>query len=612
MFVAITVLAVASMSTSWMVAETTQGSGKAINVAGSLRMQSWRMATLYQRALNGEPGYAQQLQQAISRFENDLQAESILAVLPDDETAPLKQVYRKVEADWRTQIKVGLKKLPPVPPTMPAGAGVVDQIPEFVAGINDLVNKIEEAAEAKILVLRVILGVSVIATVFVVILAIYLVSHILVYPLRSLLEMTDQIGQGNLDARTDVAGEDEIGRLGQAFNLMAEDLSKLYRNLEERVEEKTAKLTIANRSLELLYHSISRLYSGPVAPDTYATLLRDLENALGFGHGRACLVEAGEGRAQVIASTLEPTRGDVDICGLVSCAECMAYRSLAMHTLKDGSRVVSLPLQDTESHYGVLQLQVPPGREVEAWQRQLLDALSRHIGIAIGTARRTEQSRRLSLLEERAAIARELHDSLAQSLAYMKIQVSRLKPYVDSTGQEAGERVLDELREGLNSAYRQLRELLTTFRLRIEGEGLNAALQTTVAEFSHRGGIPITLDVRLAGCPMTANEEIHTLQILREALSNVLNHAEATQAAVKVGCAEDGTVNAAVEDDGVGLRKTAATHHYGLTIMEERAKNLGGILTIENLPPSGTRVSLRFMPSGRKAQPAPGQPGLAT
>jgi len=598
MFVAITVLAVASMSTSWMVAETTQGSGQAINLAGSLRMQSWRMASIYQRyQQDRNPEHLQDLQQAISRFESDLKAGPILAVLPGDEAAPLRLVYRQVESNWHTQIKPVLAGLPTASASTVADLAVLDKIPEFVDRINDLVKQIEEAAEAKITVMRVILGASVIATLLVVILSIYLVNNILVHPLRDLLKLADQIGRGNLAVRTDLDGEDEIGRLGQAFNHMAEDLSRLYQNLEARVEEKTAELTIANRSLELLYHSIARLYNGPVAPDTYAILLKDLENVLGVGHGLACLVEAGDARARVIASTLQPQHGDVDLCGLMSCAECLVYQTLAVHALKDGRRVLSLPLKDTEHTYGVLQLEMPPGRELAQWQTQLLEALSRHIGIAIGTARRTEQSRRLSLLEERAALARDLHDSLAQSLAYMKIQVSRLKPLVTDPqrGNEARE-VLEELREGLNSAYRQLRELLTTFRLRIEGEGLAAALQTTVAEFSERGGIPVTLEVHLAGCTLTPNEEIHALQIVREALSNVINHARAHQAEVRVTCNSDGSVSATVIDDGIGIRQAAGAHHYGMTIMEERAKNLGGHLSIENLPALGTRVTLHFMP----------------
>jgi two-component system nitrate/nitrite sensor histidine kinase NarX len=601
MFAAITVLAVASMSTSWMVAETTQGSGKAINVAGSLRMQSWRMASIYQRILqDGKPEYRENLQQAITRFESDLKAGPILSVLPDDETASLKQVYRQVETSWRTQIKPGLSNLPATFPTTVTDSTVLDQIPGFVARINDLVKQIEDAAEAKILVMRVILGAAVIATLLVVVLSIFLVNNILVHPLRGLLQLTDQIGQGNLAVRTDLTGEDEIGRLGQAFNLMAEDLSKLYQNLEARVEEKTAELTIANRSLELLYHSISRLYNGPVAPDTYSILLKDLENVLGVGHGQACLVEADDEHGRVLASTLDPARGDVDMCGLMSCADCLTHQALDVHTLRNGHHILSLPLKDTEQNYGVLQMEMLEGKSLEPWQTQLLEALSRHIGIAIGTAKRTEQSRRLSLLEERAAIARELHDSLAQSLAYMKIQVSRLKPYAESSGTE-GAQVLHELREGLNSAYRQLRELLTTFRLRIEGEGLTSALQNTVSEFSARGDIVISLNVHLAGCRLSANEEIHTMQIVREALSNVLNHAKARHAQVKVECASDGSVSAIIEDDGIGIGKTAGVHHYGMTIMEERAKNLGGTLTVEKPVASGTRVTLHFFPANQRS-----------
>lgn len=598
MFAAITVLAVVSMSTSWMVAETAQGSGQAINLAGSLRMQSWRMASIYQRfQQSGDPAHLQSLEQAISRFESDLQATPILAVLPADDTAPLEQVYRQVERRWHTRIKPGLIDVPDASAATVAAATVLDEMPAFVDHIDDLVKQIEEGAEAKIMVMRVILGAAIIATLLVVFLSIYLVNNIFVQPLRDLLKLADQIGQGDLAARTDLDGEDEIGRLGQAFNHMAEDLSRLYQNLEAQVEEKTAELTIANHSLELLYHSIARLYNGPVAADTYAILLKDLENVLGVGHGLACLVEAGDTRARVIASTLQPQCGDVDLCGLLRCDECLAHTTQTVHALKDGRRVLSLPLNDTEQYYGVLQLEMPPDKVLAPWQTQLLEALSRHIGIAIGTARRTEQSRRLSLLEERAALARDLHDSLAQSLAYMKIQVSRLKPLVDNPqrGDEVKD-VLEELREGLNSAYRQLRELLTSFRLRIEGEGLAAALQTTVAEFSDRGGIPVTLEVHLAGCVLSPNEEIHALQIMREALSNVINHARAQRAEVSVICNSDGSVSASVVDDGIGIRQAAGAHHYGMTIMEERAKHLGGRLSIENPPALGTRVTLRFMP----------------
>ncbi|MDZ7595256.1 MAG: type IV pili methyl-accepting chemotaxis transducer N-terminal domain-containing protein [Thiobacillus sp.] len=590
--------AILGMASSGIIAESVQGSGEAINLAGSLRMQAYKMTSLALTARQPEGAEASaRLRTAIDSFESTLTDARITDVMPRQADTALARSYAAVLASWHTRVK---------PRFLAAGSGsataenttpLFEDITLFVDEINDLVKQIEQDTEAKVLVLRMVLGAALLITLLIGTLTLVLARNDLILPLRNLLAFASNVGRGNLAVRTEHTGSDELGRLGQAFNHMAEDLSKLYQNLEARVEEKTAELTIANRSLELLYHSIARLYNGPVAPDTYAILLKDLENVLGVGHGRACLVETGEAHARVIASTLHPDSGDPDLCGLMSCAECLAHQTLAVHPLHDGRRVLSLPLKDTEHHYGVLQLEMPPGKELAPWQTQLLDALSRHIGIAIGTARRSEQSRRVSLLEERAALARDLHDSLAQSLAYMKIQVSRMKPLVDNPqrADEARE-VLAELREGLNSAYRQLRELLTTFRLRIEGEGLAAALQNTVAEFSGRGGIPITLDVHLAGCTLSANEEIHALQIIREALSNVLNHAKATKAEVRVVCNSDGSVSASVTDDGLGIHAAAVAHHYGMTIMDERAKNLGGRLAVENLPTSGTRVTLYFVP----------------
>lgn len=602
--------AVLGMASSGIIAESVQGSGEAINLAGSLRMQTYKMTSLALSArLSESPEASTQLAAAIETFEVTLTDPRITTLMLKQTETELSHSYEKVRAGWQrvkprflAEAESGVR---PVASRTP----LIAEASVFVDEINHLVKQIERDTEAKILVLRMVLGAALVMTLLVGALTLYLARNDLILPLRDLLSFAANVGRGNLAVRTEHTGSDELGRLGQAFNHMAEDLSKLYQNMEDRVEEKTAELTIANRSLELLYHSIARLYNGPVAPDTYAILLNDLENVLGVGHGLACLVEAGEAQARVIASTLRPDSGDADLCGLMSCAECLAHQTLAVHSLRDGRRVLSLPLKDTEQHYGVLQLEMPPGKELAQWQTQLLEALSRHIGIAIGTARRTEQSRRLSLLEERAALARELHDSLAQSLAYMKIQVSRLKPLVERSGagSEAGE-VLAELREGLNSAYRQLRELLTTFRLRIDGEGLAAALQTTVSEFSSRGGIPIMLEVHLAGCTLTANEEIHALQIVREALSNVLNHARARKAEVKVLCNSDGSVSATVVDDGIGIREVAGAHHYGMTIMEERARNLGGQLSIENLPAFGTRVTLHFTPSARRGGNIPIHP----
>ena len=267
-----------------------------------------------------------------------------------------------------------------------------------------------------------------------------------------------------------------------------------------------------------------------------------------------------------------------------------------MNYLPNGRQILRMPLTDAEKRYGLLAVDVPPNTIAEHWQVQLLEALSRHIGATIASEQRVEQYRRVALLEERAVIARELHDSLAQSLAYMKIQVSRLRhalkqPEATREIQEA----LDELRDGLNSSYQQLRELLSTFRLRIEGADLSNALAQTTTEFSERGNIPITLHVALGHFSFSPNEEIHILQIVREALSNILKHSQAQQAWVTlewdVGTQ---TVQLQIEDNGMGINKSAAMHHYGMAIMDERSRALHG--TLQYLPrlQGGTCVKLVF------------------
>jgi two-component system nitrate/nitrite sensor histidine kinase NarX len=260
--------------------------------------------------------------------------------------------------------------------------------------------------------------------------------------------------------------------------------------------------------------------------------------------------------------------------------------------------VASFPVEDRERRYGVLIVDLAADgrdpRALEPWQARVLSTLAGNLGTALQLHERLRQGRRLALHEERGILARELHDSLAQSLSYLKIQATRLSVALDLEDEPQARAVLGELREGISSAYRQLRELLTTFRLKMDDRGLNSALEATVREFRERGTAAIALDNRLPAALLTPNEEIHVLQIVREALSNVVRHAEAHQARVSLAM-RDSAVEVEVADDGRGIQGARnLTRHYGHTIMSERAQSLGGRLAVEGLSGGGTRVRLRF------------------
>jgi two-component system nitrate/nitrite sensor histidine kinase NarX len=604
---ALTLISLAGMSVSVMVVENVQGNASAINVAGGLRRLAHRVASFAATDLLVDDVHMGRLAPAIAAFEDQLVHPSILHVLQRAPDGLFAATYRGVEATWRLSIKPRLAALGDE--GEPAEAAQIEtlliEVDAFVDQLDTLVKVLEHGTEASIQDLRSILALAIALTMAVILVVLFMLQRSLHRPLAELGTAAERMARGDFSARAAHTGHDELGRLGLAFNRMADELSKLYRDLELRVEAKTAELQRSTRSLEVLYHAIARLYHNPAAAEAYHATLRDLEQALGLAGSLACIEPRHDGPAALIASTLGPCP-DRLAAGDAACARCRAAAT-AEADVEEGSALLRVPLRDREHHYGTLRLALPASHRLEDWQRQLVEALSRHIGMALGAARRGEQARLLALQEERSVIARELHDSLAQDLSYMKIQVSLLQPVLADPARaaEAGP-ILADLRQGLNAAYRQLRELLVSFRLRMTGD-LHSLLQATVEEFRGRGGLAVELSVRLADCALSPNQEVHVLQIVREALSNMARHAGATRAQVSLHGDAEGRVTVTVDDDGTGFPAHMADGcaHHGLAIMRERARTLGAQLRISASPDGGARVRLRFRAAtGMGAAPA--------
>jgi two-component system nitrate/nitrite sensor histidine kinase NarX len=309
--------------------------------------------------------------------------------------------------------------------------------------------------------------------------------------------------------------------------------------------------------------------------------------------------EQERGRLTITTRTPTQQRGACSLAGCLACRDGVAQGLFELPTLEGGARPVAcFPVEDRDRRFGVLIVDlVTCGGEAQAlepWQARLLGTLAGNLGTALQLHERMRQGRRLALHEERGILARELHDSLAQSLTYLKIQAARLAVTLDQGDEPQARAVVGELREGISSAYRQLRELLTTFRLKMDDRGLNSALEATVREFRGRGTTAIMLDNPLPAALLTPNEEIHVLQIVREALSNVIRHADASQAWVRLGLRGD-LVEVEIADDGRGMGGgDGGVRHYGHTIMRERAQTLGGDLEVETRPAQGTCLRLRF------------------
>lgn len=200
----------------------------------------------------------------------------------------------------------------------------------------------------------------------------------------------------------------------------------------------------------------------------------------------------------------------------------------------------------------------------------------------------------LLLMEERAKIARELHYSLAQVLSYLNIQLTLLKRAVSEENVQALHIIID-FEQALSDAYRQLRELLVTFRLTLQQADLPAALQEMIEPLRTQTSANIQIDCPIPTQALDAAQQVHFLQIIRETVLKAIKHAQATTIVVSCRTQPYGGHCVDIRDDGRGIGShEEPAGHYGLNIMHERTERLGGTLSIGSHPEGGTRVSVCF------------------
>lgn len=586
----ITVMLV-SMLGGMYLSDSIRGDAAALNKAGSLRMQAYRLALL-----TGE-SEVYELPAYIAEFEATLITPSLMTAIDKNAQHKLSTRYARVQHQWQQLMLPLLQQVPPQKRSFRL------EIPIFVDLLDSFVGELQAESERKLSVIRGLQISTLFVTVLIGFLVILGVNNLLLMPLQELVQLTKNIGRGSFEGRIKFSADNELGVLAGTLNQMSAELSDLYENLEKKVDEKTIALQRSNRTLALLFNSARSLYKTSSDPLTLlADLLAPIEQTLGLGPVSLCLTGALDNPKQGAHTALTARQGYApDYCQLPNCAQCPLIINKGV--IPSGAQVVSFSLFTDKQRLGDLRVEVPPGMFVEEWHRQLMEALAELISASLSLNQLAQNQARIALMEERAVIARELHDSLAQALSYQKIQLVRLKKQIAAEfSKEAMNETLAEIQSGVSTAYRQLRELLVTFRIKLDAPGLVAAAQATVEEFSRHSELEIQLSYALEHCPLTPNEEIHCLQIIREALSNVVKHAHASYCKLSLYQDTSGYIHICIDDDGVGMSATTSpSGHYGLNILAERAQGLSGKIHIGTLDP-GTRIHVQFLPQYKRNQ----------
>lgn len=353
----------------------------------------------------------------------------------------------------------------------------------------------------------------------------------------------------------------------------------------------------------LLQTFLASFVDEPTHADPFKVLLREVQSQTGASEA-AIYIPQQVGQPIVLLaatpnSSLATHASQLLSSWSASAQDKQILRHIEPHK-QHKSQPVSIRLCDSgQACCGYLLLRIPG--QLAARDEFILHALGEDLASIICSVQIAQASYRQALYEERSVIARELHDSLAQSLSYLKIQVARLQALliVGKPSQPVNrndiDTVVQELRVHLNVAYQQLREVITTFRLSTDGRSFGQALEDSVKEFEHRSEIVFRLDNRVASGKLTVEQEMHVLHIIREALTNTVQHSRATCSEISLRIAPEGTVYLDVEDDGIGIDADwQCKQRHGLVIMQQRARSLGGEFSALRRQPGGTHIRVSF------------------
>jgi len=356
--------------------------------------------------------------------------------------------------------------------------------------------------------------------------------------------------------------DNEIGALSTGLQSMSAELESLINAMQKKVFDKKTELEKANETIQFLFtisqqlstvkltHSIIRDALNALAKQTNLTkLCLELENGIEIDSDIGCATETGNNKR--------------------------------------------IPININGSPYGYLNY-INGINDSE--DNSIINSFSSLLARALYQEEYSLQEQKLLLVEERGVIARELHDSIAQALSFLKIQCTVLRRQLEASADKENQGAktsVNNIEEAVTEAYVQLRSLLSTFRLNIGVSDFKEAVVIMISQLQKQTTAKIKMGKFDSNFQTHANQHIHMLQIVREAMINAMKHADCNN--IVINCvAEEKQVVITVRDDGIGIEdKPGKNNHYGIEIMNQRAEELNAVLQIKNLT-VGTEVKLTF------------------
>ena len=621
-FLALALLAIgATLFLSWQL----EGSAAAINETGSLRMHSYRLSMLLTR-IDGTP--QPDLDQATGRQVRVIDA-TLQRLGSGDPQRPLflppgseiRGEFDRIVRTWHHALRpAAVALLRDAAGPGPAARAFEHEAGDFVARVDALVRLIERDSEQRTFWLRgsqlVLLGMAICGTVSM----IYLMFMLIIAPVTRLREGMLRMTERDFGFRLEVEGGDEFGQLARGFNQMADRLQALYDNLEQGVRDKTMELEDQNRELALLYDIAAYLQRPqPVELLCDGFMQRIREYFLADG-GTVRVLDASRGNLHmVVHQGLSASLVEAERClkvGQCLCGEAVVKKITMVHDMRqidsahllqchrEGYATVSVfHIHAHEQHLGFFNLHFRKPKVFDQRETALLETLGQVLGIALENLRLAAREREMAISEERNLVAQGLHDSIAQSLNYLNLQVQMLDDSVRRERFDEVVGIVPALRLGVQESYEDVRELLLNFRSRLMEDDLIGSLRVTVEKFRRQTGIAAELVADVDGAPFPREQQLQLLFIVQEALSNIRKHALASRVDIHLEDRQDFKLT--IQDNGIGFDPATLAakgeSHVGIHIMRERAQRIDALFEVDSVPGRGTTIALHLRQEQRRA-----------
>ena len=418
--------------------------------------------------------------------------------------------------------------------------------------------------------------------------------------------------QINQNARLEDSKHTSFQPVASAINHLIEENQYLYDDMETILNKQIQRLSKKSASLETLYGISSKLNKTHSTTELFENFL-DIYISMTGAHSGVARSLTSDGELQLVA-----VRGVIDKKGQVSeilssdcfCGEIAlakdSFVQFSVHTCekcigeksREQARVgtIFIPLRYHNKTLGIFNLFFDTEPSLAQDERHLLQSISDNISVALDKARLDRETKRMELSQERLLLSQEMHDSLAQTIYSLNLQMTVLGDSIKGSNIPNTSEKVSSIQSNITQANQELRELMCNFRVPLDPKGIEISLRNLVKRFKSEEGIATYFQVhgRLRVPPEV---EIQIMRITQEALSNIRKHAKARN--VRILLSSEPICQLLIEDDGIGFKKDhnkaeLLGNNIGMNIMKERAEAIGAKIDVESELDEGTRITVTF------------------